>query len=266
MEKVRNMNQNKPRKIIAFDFDGVIIDSIKETLTESIKAYNQIENKNIKITPNIEKKFLEGRSFAKNTERYFTLIQIIENNPSINFEKVTQNEFNEEHLKNKEKSIKFEKLFYEYREKMKKEEKRKWFQIQKKFKGIENLIEIAKKNHLVFIASGKDKKSIIELLKEHGIRIPNENIFSKDFSKSKAEQIKKISEITNINIENILLIDDSINYLNEVEKTGARIALARWGYSSRKQRKEARKRRIPIIGGKKGPTFFSRFKLKKIMR
>ena len=236
----------KPKVAIALDFDGVIGDSIGDSFVQSVLAFRDMGG-NVSINAAAEKRFRAGRPFAKNADRYYTIIRLIQENPHINFKKMTQQKFDAEFRKDGVvKGKRFDQLVTQHRLELAAREPEKWLALQRIFPGIKRLIGNLQKKHVVFIASVKDKKLITQLLKRSGINIPEQNIVSGS-SKDKVGHIKKVSQNAGVPVSKVILIDDSLNFLRDAKKVGAEVAMAKWGYSSRIQRKQAKREGISLI-------------------
>ncbi|MFH1391185.1 MAG: HAD family hydrolase [Candidatus Diapherotrites archaeon] len=255
------MAENKV--VIALDFDGLIADSIRDSFVQSVNAYNSMGGRFPRIRAT-EKKFQQGKPFAKNADGYYTLLRLIEQNPKVNFRKMTQEQFDREFERDRtEKGPKFEKRFSEYRRHMQREHPDEWIALNSIFPRVERQIGKLQKKYSVWIATGKDRESVVRLLKKSGINIPADQILSKENTKSKVEQMRIIAEREGVPVSKILMIDDSLNYLRDVKAVGAEAAMAKWGYSTREQRRQAKREGIPLI---RRPLFGWSFTLAKKLR
>src|SRR3989338_383874 len=95
-------------KVLAFDFDGTIVDSVYESFIVALEAYRKMGFK-IKQTKVLENKFRKLRSLVKNAEDYYTVFEIIKKGLSIDINQKEFNTMNEKVFDNKGK--KFAKLF-----------------------------------------------------------------------------------------------------------------------------------------------------------
>ena len=62
--------------IVAFDFDGVIIDTAYESYLISARTYNEMNGKNT-ISKKDAKQYSKGRAFSLNAQTNYTLIKMI---------------------------------------------------------------------------------------------------------------------------------------------------------------------------------------------
>ncbi len=248
--------------VVAFDFDGVIGDSAGECFVQSVKAFSEIDKRDMS-SKTIKHKFLEGRPLITKVEHLFTVMRLIQENPKIKFNRVTQRQFDTEYQKDTVKAAEFGKRFYFHREQMKKISPKEWVALTKSFPKIAKFIAKVQKTNQVFIATTKDKKSTAELLATYGIKIPESHIIAKEFSKDKKIQIKEIARKAGVQPNKIVLIEDAVKQIKDVKQVGTKSLLVRWGYSTKGQRKQAKKDGIPII---KKANVFGRMKIKKVQR
>ncbi len=227
--------------VVAFDFDGVIGDSVKECYVQSLAAYGG-EHSAV-----LEKKFREARPLITVVEHFYTVMRMIKEKPSTDFSRMTQEHFFREHEKDTAKAAEFKDRFYNQRREMQEMTPQKWRALQGAFPRMAGFIkEVQRKNH-VYIATTKDKKSVMELLKSYGVNIPEENILSRDFSKKKNEQLHEIMRRSGFPPHKVLLIEDSLEQILNARKLGIKTMMVPWGYSNRSQVKEAKRKKVPII-------------------
>jgi phosphoglycolate phosphatase-like HAD superfamily hydrolase len=244
------MNTTNLKEILAFDFDGVICDSVYECYLQALETYKQFGFK-IEKTEKLEKQFREFRPFVLHGEDYFVFFKLIEKNPDINFYSMDQNDFDAEKEKcavsASEYMREYAVAFYAQRKKMQKTDFIGWSKLHSAYPGIVNLIKELKKNYLVFIASAKDYDSIELLLAQFGLNFEKDKIISNEFSIDKREQVKEISQRVGTTITNVVLVEDILKQAKIVREVGAKSLLVAWGYSTPKQREEATGLSIPLV-------------------
>jgi phosphoglycolate phosphatase-like HAD superfamily hydrolase len=237
----------KETKVIAFDFDGVIGDSVYECYVQSLKGFKDLGGK-VTDSKDVEQTFRKARPFVKVAEDYVVVLRMIEANPKIDFDSVSQKEFDEAKNKYKEDFQKFKEKFMGYRTDMQKKDEVGWFKLQKDFPSVvSNVNKLIEKGYKVVIATTKEKGSIVKLLKQYKCNIKDEDIISKEIFEDKSKQIKFIALKYDVPKEKIVFIDDMIEQIKIVQKTGAQTAMADWGYSTKKQRDEARLEGVPMV-------------------
>ena len=241
----REMSASK-RGVVAFDFDGTISDTVLETYIQSLKAYTDLGGK-LKHTPVLEKQYRTARPLITKTEHLYTVLRLIDANPQINFNHITQEQMNAQFKADAEKYKAFLEKFYAHRKQMQEKTPKEWIALSKSFPKIAEFIKRVRKYNDVYIATAKDRASVIQLLKIYKIDIPQERIVAVDFSKDKRLQLKEIARISGKPLNKIVLIEDAVEQLKGAKEIGAKGLLYRRGYSTLGQKKEAHKMGMAIV-------------------
>ena len=241
------MSDSKNLKVIALDFDGVVGDSVYECYVQSIKGFKDLGGK-INDSKAVEEAFRKARPFVKIAEDYLVVLRLIESNPNIDFDEISQADFDTAKGKYKGEFPKFKERFMFYRKEMQSKSENDWFKLQKDFPNVvQNVNKLIDKGYKVVIATTKDKPSIVKLLKQYGCNIKEEDIVHKEIFDDKAKQIKFISLKYDVPVRKITFVDDMVEQVKIVKTTGAKTAMADWGYSTKAQRKEAEDLGIPLV-------------------
>lgn len=252
----------KKRGVVAFDVDGTIGDTAHECYIQTVKAWPDVGGKT-KHSPKVEKQFLEARPLITKREHFFTVMRLIDENPNINFNNLTQARMNAEFAKDVGQAKLFSERYILHRNEMIRTDPVRWARLNKSFPKIAEFIKRVRRNNEVYIATTKDRKSTIELLARYGIRISQDHVLAVDFSKDKREQLKEISKRSGVPLHKIVLVEDSIEQIKAARSIGAKAVLYKRGYSTLAQKKEAKKSRVPLVDWTK--RFDSR-KLKRMAR
>jgi HAD superfamily hydrolase (TIGR01509 family) len=259
---VRREANSEKRGVVAFDVDGTIGDTAHECYIQTMKTWPDIGGK-VKPSPKVEKQFLEARPLITKREHFFTVMRLIDENPNINFNNLTQEQMNAGFAKDVEHAKAFSEQYMVHRNEMIRTDPIRWARLNKSFPKIAEFIKQVRRNNEVYIATTKDRKSTIELLARYGIRISDDHVLAVDFSKDKREQLKEISRRSGKPLSKIVLVEDSIEQIKAARSIGAKAVLYKRGYSTLAQKKEARKSRVPLVDWTK--RFDSR-KLKRMAR
>ncbi len=251
-------------KILALDFDGVIVDSVLDSLFVSHNAYLRLYGSGKKkyfggklfTFENWEetKKQYQGeikyyrtlRPYIRGATDYGLLQKLIEENKSIK---------NQEEFDNYRKTVKFnfeayEKEFYKERERLQNINYRAWFNLEPPYsKVIEGIKKILEEGTKVVIATSNRRKAIDKSFTPEyfGFTIKPEDILDRRFGEDKSEQMKHIVKSYNIKFEEIYFVDDQVSHLIQTRTLGVKVFLAGWSYATDIQKEEARKQNIPII-------------------
>lgn len=234
-------------KIVVFDFDGVIGDSAYECYVQSIKALKDVGGK-LEDSKKVEQKFRQARPFVKVAEDYDVVLRMIEKNPEINFDEITQADFEKAKGNFRQEFAKFKERFLASRKEMQLRDENAWYALQKDFPGVVKSLNRLAEKFKVVIGTTKDRASTSKLLKFYGANIGEEDIVSKEIFDDKTKQMKYISIKYDVPLENLVFIDDMLEQLRPVVGIGVRPVMADWGYSTKAQKEIAIKEGIPLVG------------------
>ena len=235
-------------KLVAFDFDGVVAETIKEWYLLGLNAFNHMGG-GLESSAYGEECFRLARSFLKNAEDCYFVFKSIKDN-RVDFASITQDEFNRRALPFFEKegkiiSQKIRLLRVELRE----DDRESWLELFSVFPEIITVLKKVMDHYEVVIATTRDRASVSAILEEQETFINSRKIISREFSIDKREQMKFIAGEFGVSFKGILFIDDILEHLKLVGSLGVNVALASWGYSNKKQLVEAKEKEIPILKG-----------------
>jgi len=231
--------------LIAFDFDGVIWNSINECFYIGYDIFIEMAGEIARERDFVREKFFSGRYLAKTSNDFFTLFHLIKENPHIDFLSVSLEDFLLWREKLRVKGDIFFKRFFAERIKLQEENPDFWISLQGPYPGmIEELWKIKNTFQDIVICSNKDKRSIEMLLGKYGFSC---DIYSREYSTYKPEQIKKLCQDRNISYDKIIFIDDMTENLLDLRKIGINVTMTSWGYNSKEDQKKMAHKGIMII-------------------
>tara|TARA_B100000242_G_scaffold289230_1_gene258719 strand:- start:1896 stop:2639 length:744 start_codon:yes stop_codon:yes gene_type:complete len=218
---------NNSEKIFVFDFDGVICDSTKECLINSFNSYNIYINKNFKLAKSIDEidvKLIEDfkvfRPYIKGAKEYLKFFDYYffkKKNLSIeDFHQYKNNTLDYD---------RFSEIFYYQRENLKKNDFNLWISYNYVFNDIINFLNSL---DFYFIATLKDKKSVIDILKFHNINFFEEKILDFKIIKTKHEALNMIINNYGYNKDDLIFIDDNAFHLLDPKTNGYQVYLSNW--------------------------------------
>ena len=231
------------RKIIALDFDGTLLETSYESFLTAARTYKEFTGKDLENPVNA-KRYARGRGFSLNAESNYTLTKIIDENPEIDFVNFTQEEFDIKKAQNKGIGEEYAKRFGENRKKF--AETKEWFEIQKPFEGIKEMISEWSSNYQVYITTTKKLWSVLALLKHHGINFAEEKIISDHAKETKEHLLLRVAELEKVPISQVILIDDALKQAIFAKQAGAKAILAMWGEKRKSFEEGAKKEEILI--------------------
>lgn len=217
---------NKLNKTFVFDFDGVICDSTYECLINSFNSYNfYLSNKKnfIESIKDIDTKLVEDfklvRPYIKGAKEYLKFYDYYENEKNINVNNFIEYE------NQKLDYEKFLKIFYLMREDLKKNNLNRWISLNLVFDDVKSFLNSLDS---YFIATLKDKKSVIQIMKYHRIKTHENKILDFSIIKSKIEALNKIINKYSIKKNNLIFVDDNAFHLIEPNFLGYKVFLSNW--------------------------------------
>ncbi len=231
----------REKRVLALDFDGVIVDSIKECYVSgynAFQAYLNIPNKiysSSQIPQDSFKKFKLLRKYIKYGRDYVFIFNIIKAGVQIN----NQNDFDDFIQKHDYLSNKFDELFYQKRLILFRQHYATWIELNPFYNGMQSLLKNPPQEVSVFIISTKRSEFIDAILKESDISAYADCIYASNEKFTKAMVVKEILEISKLKPENFYFVDDQINNVAQVAQTKVKSILALWGYTGNTQRLDA---------------------------
>ena len=251
-------------KILALDFDGVIVDSIFDSLFIGHNAYLNLYGFKAKKNFGGElftfKNWEKIKSYYKEEIKYYRTLRpyirgatdygiiqkLMEDGKKIS----NQNEFDEYRNTVDFDFEGYNREFYKEREKLQNIDYRSWYNLEPPYpeiiKGVKKLLEDGIK---IVIATSNRRKAIMKSFTSEyfGFFIKPKDILDKRFGDDKSEQMKYIVDSYQVKFKDIYFVDDQASHLIQVRPLGVEVFLAGWSYATKKQKVEARRLNIPII-------------------
>jgi len=251
-------------KVLALDYDGVIVDSVMDSLFVSHNAY-------LKVYGNTNKKNFGGKSFTfqnwpiikekykKEIEYYrslrpyirgatdYGLIQkLMEEGRHIR----NQQEFDEYRQTANFDFQNFHDAFYEARREAQQESFEGWLSLEPPYKEVvRGIHKFVKEGIKVMVATSNRREYIARAFppKYYNIPIDSEDILDNRFGEDKSSQMHHIFERYNVDYRDIYFVDDQLAHLEQTHELGIQVFLAGWSYATKQQKKSAREKNIPVI-------------------
>lgn len=244
-------------KILALDYDGVIVYSMYECLFIGFNAYlmfnpkTRLFNSERFTLDNFEKKLNENkeivdkyknlRAYCKVAYSWYSIFHIIENDTKV------ENQKDFDKIKNKLNidSNLYTKYFYDERLKLQKQDYEKWLTLTEPSPIINKINSLKEKFELVLATN--NRKDVIEgLLKKYNLNF--NLIVDNTLSTNKTKQLEFIKNKYNINFSDIYFVDDQVAHFSSLIKLGVNCFLATWGYNNKGQQEEAEKLGAELVG------------------
>ncbi len=221
-------------KTVFLDFDGVLFDSIKEAYLLARYAFYGIPIKD-KIDEEHYQKFKKYRYLITHSWQFYIILTLIEKNiDSANF----ANLYNNLLVHGIDTNIKiFDEKYVLARENLVKEDYNFWNVLDTPFDFFYEIINLSQdKNYDFIILTNKKKLPVQNKLKEYIIE--NIRLFANEDLKEYKNKADFIYNYLNLNnIDKCILIEDSIDNINDCEKySQIKCLLADWGYVNPKEK------------------------------
>jgi len=251
-------------KILALDFDGVIVDSVLDSLFVGHNSYLRLYRGEAKGSfggkiftfknweeikkhyPKEIKYYRTLRPYIRGAIDYGIIQKLMEEKKFIK----TQEEFD-----NYRETVEFDfeaydKEFYKERERLQNIDYSAWFNLEPAYPKItEGMKKLLEEGTKIVIATSNRRKAIAKCFSPDyfGFAIEPKNILDKRYGEDKSEQMKQIVKLYNIKFKDIYFVDDQVSHLIQTRPLGVKVFLAGWSYATEAQKKEARKQNIPLI-------------------
>lgn len=217
----------RTQKVLALDFDGLLVDGLNECLLVSWNGHHgkSLEHFSDEGLAQIPSSFIERfrnhRSFAKHLGHFFMPFQ----NDAGFFE--SQAEFDAAYGTLDPNQIeRFVSRVTEYRGAAREAFRARWLAYHQFYPGLEDMLRAA--SSPVCIVTAKDSGSVDELLRNAGLRLPEGRIHGE--CRDKVRVLKAISESFEVSPDDVLFFDDNVLNAKEALGAGFRSHWAVWGY------------------------------------
>jgi len=251
-------------KVLALDYDGVIVDSVMDSLFVShnayLKVYRDRKKKNFGCKPFtfqnwpiIKEKYKKEIDYYRSLRPYirgatdYGLIQkIMEEGKYIR----NQQEFDEYRQTADFDFQNFHDAFYEARREAQQESFEGWLSLEPPYKEVvRGIRKFVQEGIKVMVATSNRREYIARAFppKYYDIPIDAEDILDNRFGEDKSSQMHHIFEKYHVDYRDIYFIDDQLAHLEQTQKLGIQVFLAGWSYATGQQKKTAQEKEIPVI-------------------
>lgn len=251
-------------KILALDFDGVIVDSVLDSLFVGHNTYLRLYGREVKKNFGGELFTFENwekikRNYQKEIKYYRTLRPYVRGATDYGLIQKLMEEKkvieSQEEFDSYRNSVDFdfedyEKEFYKERERLQNIDYRAWFNLEPPYpKIIQGMKKLLEEEIKIVIATSNRRKAITKSFTPEyfGFTIDPKDILDKRFGEDKSEQMRHIVKFYKVNFEDIYFVDDQVSHLIQTRPLGIKVILAGWSYATEAQKEEARKQDILVI-------------------
>jgi len=245
-------------KILVLDYDGVLVDSAKESFAVAFNLYirqhgfkhninEPLSYRNFHRIDNelkdLEANFNKLRAYCDISCSFLSVLAALDRQKIINNKKEFENFINKT-----QDYPKMGILFHKERERLINENFDAFLKLTPAHKeivdGVKRLFNLETE---VFIASKNKKELLIKVLDANGFKIPEEHIYDAYRADNKKEAVQKIIEELELKYNNVMFIDDNLKYLIPIAKMGVKTFLAEWGFVTQEDIEEAERQGIEVL-------------------
>lgn len=257
------MTSSKP--IIAFDFDGVISNSVHDSYVTALNAYMEfLPEHQLPLTeridpaekifeyekenPELFDKFMHLLPMGNRAEDYYVILQAIERDLSETIN--SQDSFDRFKADlDPSKRAQFHDFFYHFRIHRQDEDPVAWARLLPSFPGIPEIIPTLAESFTLGIATAKDGRSVDLQLANYGLSeyFDCQNRLDKDFSETKRGHLRQFHAMHGTPYSDIHFIDDKVLHLLAVEDLGVKCYLSMWGFNSKREHDIAREHGFTLL-------------------
>ncbi|MBN2351918.1 MAG: HAD family hydrolase [Spirochaetales bacterium] len=213
-------------KLLFLDFDGVICDSLMETLVSSWRAYHQfiLHDAPSVIAADFKSIFARYRPFIRNSEDYILIQHIIFHGLNV----LSQADFNALKIEAGESVMaQYQKVMNDARLELLEGDREYWLSLSPVFPPIRTALMKNPRHPGIFILSTKRKEYIDEILSAQQIEVLDRNIIVSG-NQNKLDIIRRVMDACHA--QRALFIDDQIEHLKAAHDDRIEVFLAAWGY------------------------------------
>jgi len=230
--------------VIAFDFDGVLVDPLDGVVIAATQTFNELHNASHPFGF-FREKFADSTHIIRTGKDVMPIMQLIAEGKDT--ARMKREELNT--LKRKigqKKVLELEGEYYK-RKRMLQQQTKKWLQAMKEHKKAIRAFEQARKKLETWILTTRDKESIQSFFKNKNLQLDAEKIIDKSISHDKREQFALLKKKTGVPFKRMIFFEDTIYNAAAVKELGVHVFLSTWGFSKKEQWKKAEKKNIKPI-------------------
>jgi phosphoglycolate phosphatase-like HAD superfamily hydrolase len=215
--------------VYCFDFDGVLCDTMDESLITSYNAYFGGEAKSVsEIDSTLRDFFYAHRYLVRPAGEYHLLFHAFQRGETV----IGKDRFLQLKAAHAQEMKDHAERFYAYRKRFQKD-LRSWERLHRVFPQCIDFLE--KRRHPFFIVTNKDKDSVLTLARHGGFLDRIIEIYSREMSIDKRLLMEKLMKDHGLNPSThlIVYVDDHEGTLGEMKDLPLDLYLASWGYTGK---------------------------------
>jgi len=230
--------------VIAFDFDGVLVDPLDEVVAAATQTFNELNSTSYEFEF-FREKFADSTHIIRTGKDVMPIMQLIAVGKDT--ARMKRGKLNSLKREIGQKKVMWLEEEYYKRKRRLQQQTKKWLQAMKEHKQAIEAFEKARKKLETWIVTTRDKQSIQLFFKNKKLQLESEKIIDKSFSHDKREQFALLKKKTGVPFKRMVFFEDTIYNSMAVKKLGANVFLSTWGFSKKEQWKKAEKQGIKPV-------------------
>ena len=214
--------------LVFLDFDGVICDSLLETLVSSWKGYHLLlgEEQPSMVTVSLLQQFKELRPYVRAGEDFILIHELIAGKVPVQSQQAFDDRLAE---RGEEKINRYRESFYAARTDILVNDREYWIELNKLYPHVVPCLKAWGRSPSLYILSTKRAEFIVEILTAKGIPFDPKRVLSCEAKEKKDTILRTLAAQSR---ERALFVDDQIDHLASAASRDPRITgcLASWGY------------------------------------
>lgn len=229
--------ENSGPPVLALDFDGVICDSVDECILTATNAYYRFEGNPAwsddlsKLSVEYVTRFRRLRYLVRPAREYWLLVYWLNTQAG----DLDQTQFDALKREYTDTLVKFETVFFETRDELRKANPARWFAWHRLFPEFIIGWEELRGRCSAYIVTTKDLRSVQSFNELWNLGLERDRLWTREGSCSKPSAIVQIARLEGCAAADIAFVDDHPEHLREVSATGARCYWAAWGYTKKNE-------------------------------
>lgn len=252
--------------LLVLDCDGVIADSIHDSVRTSVNAYMDMRPGHglplkahletpesvfafEKDHPQMMSRFRALIPMGNRAEEYLVIWSLIDSGFADGIRNQTAFEKAKSGIPAAERDA-YAGRFYGLRLEWQGRDPESWVRLLPPFAGMPAALRSLKNRFKLAIATSKDLASVRLLLKDYGVEdcFAPGLILDKEFSYSKRDHLVRLGEVSGVPYDRMHFVDDKLIHLQAVKDLGVRAYLAAWGFNSERERSLAAEEGFTVLG------------------
>jgi CMP-N-acetylneuraminic acid synthetase/phosphoglycolate phosphatase-like HAD superfamily hydrolase len=220
-ENIKRANQS----VIFLDFDGVIVDSAKESYAIAMLTTGRIKTlSDLDLNSEHAERFLNQRCHIGPAWNYYYLLKSIDENKDLSFPELLSSQAGTA-------AKKFQEQFFATRQVIRNHFWDDWLGLNEIYNGSNIFIDLINENNNIVIVTTKDAPSVKALLEKYGVSREVAIYDAKYYEDFGCKSLFMDDFIKKNHIKTSLFIDDSISHLDKCNWIeNLKTVQARWGY------------------------------------